>query len=119
MPRQTKAKHYRRKSRLSRRRRGGMPSQAEVTFALAALEQVSVLCNPSALDRIATIKSVLQQIYPQQQAPVAQSVTAAPAMRQPSLTRAQQEEEATIPFGSSTSGISSTSGMMRSSDWVG
>ena len=73
---QTKAKRYRRKSRLSRRRRGGMPSQAEVTSALAALEKVTVLCNPAALDKIAIIKAVLESVYPQQPAPVAQASAA-------------------------------------------
>ena len=112
---QTKANRYRRKSRLSRRRRGGMPSQVEVTAALAALDQVSVLCNPAALTRIATIRAVLESVYPQQPAPVAQAAPApvaqaAPAMRQSTITRAQQEADANIGWGSGTSSMGSGSG---------
>lgn len=112
---QTKAKRYRRKSRLSRRRRGGMPSQAEVTSALAALEKVTVLCNPAALDKIAIIKAVLESVYPQQPAPVARAV-AAPAMSQSTITRAQQEADANIGWGSGTSSMGSGSG---DHDWFG
>ena len=81
-----------------------MPSQADVTAALDALNEVSVLCNhPSASDRITTIRAVLQSIYPQHQAPVAQAAAAVPPLTPlKPITREEQEENSRIPWGTST-----------------
>jgi hypothetical protein len=69
-----------------------MPSQAAVTDALATLDQVSVLCNPAALTKIAKIRAVLESVYPQQSAPVAQAAPVSASQAAPVSASSQKNK---------------------------
>ena len=83
MHKQTKANRYRRNSRLSRRRRGGLPSKQNVDFILDSLRKFSRLINEFIIP-------AFEEVYPQQSAPV----QTAPVSQAASLRDARSETHA-------------------------
>ena len=91
MHKQTKANRYRRNSRLSRRRRGGLPSKQNVDFILETLRSFSRRINE-------IIIPALEEVYPQQSAPVAQKAP----VSMPRAAPVSQDASSRIGMGSSS-----------------